>query len=476
MARQTSQRDISPILNAASVWIHTCLIEDRSLFSPDSRWTASLADEVYRAFVENPDEGPEDFITKLKGQMTRSSTAAIQLMAEMLWALLLFPSNMKPYTKRPQIEEVWALSGQLLPNNHPLLVDNVLMGIGPGGMGFAAYRFYELEYCIALVRDLKRRDPSERRSILTDYDAFFEWIESVPRSGNRQFRHMLRYFAFPDLVERISSNGDRIAILEKFGAAPARAISGWTDRQLDERLLRLRREIEGGQPGAILDFYEPPLRDRWIPERKIRTAGGEISIAIPVKEEEPEEGDAPQAADESTEARQSIRIQAKLARIGVLLNFKVWLPAADRGRVRELLTDQERAAILDELNLIYERNALDTVKQIDVLWIKRNSIAHAFEVEHTTAVYSGLLRMADLLSLQPNLDISLHIVAPEERREKVFRELMRPVFAFLERGPLSNTCDFISYESIEYINRLEHLAYMNDSILDEYEERAPEAE
>jgi hypothetical protein len=53
---------------------------------------------------------------------------------------------------------------------------------------------------------------------------------------------------------------------------------------------------------------------------------------------------------------------------------------------------------------------------------------------------------------------------------------MRPVFAFLERGPLSNTCDFISYESIEYINRLEHLAYMNDSILDEYEERAPEAE
>ena len=47
----------------------------------------------------------------------------------------------------------------------------------------------------------------------------------------------------------------------------------------------------------------------------------------------------------------------------------------------------------------------------------RRSIVRAFEVEHTTAVYSGLLRMADLLALQPNMDIRLHIVAPDERRD-----------------------------------------------------------
>ena len=40
----------------------------------------------------------------------------------------------------------------------------------------------------------------------------------------------------------------------------------------------------------------------------------------------------------------------------------------------------------------------------------------AFEVEHTTAIYSGLLRMADLLALQLNMQIRLHLVAPEERR------------------------------------------------------------
>jgi hypothetical protein len=96
----------------------------------------------------------------------------------------------------------------------------------------------------------------------------------------------------------------------------------------------------------------------------------------------------------------------------------------------------------------------------------------AFEVEHTTAVYSGLLRMAASLALQPNMDIRPHIVAPDERREKVFREMTRPVFALLDRGPLSDSCTYISYESVDTINDIEHLAHTNDGIIAEYEEPA----
>jgi hypothetical protein len=43
------------------------------------------------------------------------------------------------------------------------------------------------------------------------------------------------------------------------------------------------------------------------------------------------------------------------------------------------------------------------------------SIVRAFEVEHTTSVYSGILRMADLLALQPNMDIKLQFVALEDK-------------------------------------------------------------
>jgi hypothetical protein len=154
------------------------------------------------------------------------------------------------------------------------------------------------------------------------------------------------------------------------------------------------------------------------------------------------------------------------------LNTSIWIPNADRARVLELVPPSERGAFLDTLPLNSNEATLDTIKQIDVLWLRRGSIVRAFEVEHTTAVYSGLLRMADLLALQPNIAIRLHIVASEERRDKVFREMARPVFMLLERGPLSGTCSFISYESVDAIRSLKHLESMNDSIIAAYEERA----
>ena len=99
-------------------------------------------------------------------------------------------------------------------------------------------------------------------------------------------------------------------------------------------------------------------------------------------------------------------------------------------------------------------------------------MARAFEIEHTTAIYSGLLRMADLLALQPNMDIRLHIVAPLDKREKVLREIRRPVFSLLDRGPLYDQCSFLSYESIDLLSETQYLAHMSDTIIGEYEESA----
>lgn len=467
MPRQIHNRDISSTLAAAEQWIRTCMIEDGSLFSSNSLWMAPLVDEVHRAFVEHPDFGADDFITKLKGQMRPAAAPAQQLLAEMLWALLLFPSNMKSRTKRRQVREMWALSGQQVPEDHALLREDVLAGIGSGGPGFNNYRPSEMTFLIELVRDLKRRDASERARILTSYDDFMEWIEAVPQEGSRQFRHMLRFFAFPDRVERISSNNDRRAILEAFGVASSREMKRWTDRQLDDALMALRKTA-----GVTLDFYAPGIRERWSRDRTVKTPAGEVTVVVP-KDQDDEADDQNAMPDTKLpEARQSLQIQAKLAEIGTVMGFGVWLPRGDRGRVRDLMTKKDDRALLDELPLNYDTATLDTIEQIDVLWLKGRSIARAFEVEHSTAVYSGLLRMADLLALQPNMDIRLHIVAPDERRDKVFREMQRPVFSLLDRGPLSRSCTFISYESVESIRELEHLAYTTDKIIGEYEERA----
>ncbi len=55
--------------------------------------------------------------------------------------------------------------------------------------------------------------------------------------------------------------------------------------------------------------------------------------------------------------------------------------------------------------------------------------------------------MSDLLALQPNLDIRLYVVAPDDRRSKVEQEIRRPTFVYREK-PLPDICGFVSFERL----------------------------
>jgi hypothetical protein len=172
---------------------------------------------------------------------------------------------------------------------------------------------------------------------------------------------------------------------------------------------------------------------------------------------------------EAAETRESIRIQSLIAQIGSRMGMAIWIPRVDRaGVLREWKKDPQN--ILERLPLNYDDTTLRTIEQIDVLWLRGRSIVRAFEVEHTTSVYSGILRMADLLALQPNMDIKLHIVAPAAKRDKVFQEIRRPVFSLLEKGPLAESCTYLSYDSLRELAEQKHLSHLSDTVLDEYAE------
>ena len=55
--------------------------------------------------------------------------------------------------------------------------------------------------------------------------------------------------------------------------------------------------------------------------------------------------------------------------------------------------------MLDELPTQFNDATNRTIELIDVLWLKGNTILAAFEIEATTSIYSGLLRISDLLAL-----------------------------------------------------------------------------
>lgn len=192
-----------------------------------------------------------------------------------------------------------------------------------------------------------------------------------------------------------------------------------------------------------------------------------VSVSVPDDLIEREE--VPAAPE--GELRESLKMQALIAKIGATMGMSIWIPRSDRGGVlREW--KNENGLLIERLPLNYDDTTLRTIEQIDVLWLKGRSIVRAFEVEHTTSVYSGILRMADLLALQPNMDIKLHIVAPGAKREKVFQELRRPVFSLLEKGPLAESCTYLSYDSLLELVSQKHLAHLSDTVLDEYAEEA----
>jgi hypothetical protein len=234
------------------------------------------------------------------------------------------------------------------------------------------------------------------------------------------------------------------------------------DGQFLESLL-LKQEREGKTYPVDPDDYKKLLT------HKVRRTDKDVSVTVP----EDRNDDVSLEKVTHTEVRESIQVQALLAEIGSRMGMQVWIPRADRVAVlNEWKGDHPTP--LERLPLNYDETTLKTIEQIDILWLKGRSIRRAFEVEHTTSVYSGILRMADLLALQPNMEIKLHIVAPVARREKVMQELRRPVFSLLERGPLSETCTYLSYDSVRELAEQPNLPHMKETVLDDYEEEAEE--
>ena len=55
--------------------------------------------------------------------------------------------------------------------------------------------------------------------------------------------------------------------------------------------------------------------------------------------------------------------------------------------------------------------------------------------------------MSDLVSMQPNINLKIYLVAPDEKRSKIFDEISRPTFARL-KPPLPKICKFIPYSKL----------------------------
>lgn len=205
-------------------------------------------------------------------------------------------------------------------------------------------------------------------------------------------------------------------------------------------------------------------------ERKVGKKTMEVQVSVPEKEDIPSTpAVATSIPDEAASTTRHLEIQHHLLTLGAEMRLDVWVARNDRSRAWNGQVLGQVPRMVQELPTQFNEATQRTIELIDVLWLKGNSIVAAFEVECTTSIYSGLLRMSDLLALQPNLDIKLYLVAPDERRDKVEQEIRRPTFQ-LRPKPLQKVCGFLPFsrltEKVEGIHRLGIAASLSPQFLE----------
>jgi hypothetical protein len=230
----------------------------------------------------------------------------------------------------------------------------------------------------------------------------------------------------------------------KFKGFVRSSLRKFDDPKDGELILAMLREAERNPVSRPVDPKKLARKPLYKVEPKKGKGKQPTLVSVPEPEETPASAvSEPQDSTESATTRHS-EIQYQLLTLGAELGLDVWVARNDRGRKWNSTALGSLPKMLDQMPTQFNEATTRTIELIDVLWLTGNSIVAAFEVECTTSVYSGLLRMSDLLALQPNLDISLYLVAPDDRRDKVEQELLRPTFSLREK-PLARICGFLPF-------------------------------
>ena len=120
-------------------------------------------------------------------------------------------------------------------------------------------------------------------------------------------------------------------------------------------------------------------------------------------------------------------MQYHLLKIGHALGYDVIAASNDRSRAFDGKSFSFMC-LAEFPEFILDKETLNTVKLIDVLWFEKgtNNVIGAFEVEKSTSIYSGILRLTDLSYTIADGDEVFYLIVPDKREKDVVLQLSRP--------------------------------------------------
>jgi hypothetical protein len=138
------------------------------------------------------------------------------------------------------------------------------------------------------------------------------------------------------------------------------------------------------------------------------------------------------------------QIQTLLASIGIKKNYDIYIPIKDRAKLDWNLSPTFDCRDCDFSGF---EKIISVIQEVDVIWIKKgsNDLQALFEVEHSTPIYSGLLRLNDIHLTSPKQNVRYNIVANSIRNSLFTKQINRPTF---KCSGLNELCAFLDYTNV----------------------------
>jgi len=167
-----------------------------------------------------------------------------------------------------------------------------------------------------------------------------------------------------------------------------------------------------------------------------------------------------QVQQDLAEERLHTKVQHQLCELGRALGYDTLVARNDRSAVYQGSPLGYRC--LEKLpNFGLPADVHSTAELIDVLWLHKGEakIACAFEVEKSTSIYSGILRLTDMALSLPGREDHLYLVAPSKREKEIIDQLKRPMF----QRPDEFSIGYILFEELD--KHFESLCKLGDDHL-----------
>ncbi|ABW68518.1 hypothetical protein [Desulfosudis oleivorans] len=461
------------LYNTIKLFFEKCLLEDKSLLWPDQNyWTLDNVKSLKRRLIDSPLLGKTlAFEEKLEKQMDGASPSEWAIICDIYFVYFLPSINITLDKIRKDIS--WAASHARVT---PPVESDPIWQVQRHGFSRTAFKYHTKysQFWFIVLFTLHIKEQESAQSIISDHTAMKNAmdmvLENIELCNDRGYdmRHAILYMAFPDYYERIISTRDKKWIVDAYRKKVALPVPA----DLDDAILLIRNALkkEYDKSDRQFDFYTD-LKDGWRPN----TSASKVDITVDTDKGPvtvpPPEPESDTATDTKKEHTEHTEIQWMLLNLGNDMGLDLWVANNDRNKEinNQRLGDLPR--VKKSLPLTFDEATNKTIQLIDVLWLKQNTILAAFEIESTTSIYSGILRMADLIAMQPHINIPLYIVAPDERREKVYAEVNRPVFSSLST-PMNQICKYIPFSGLRSTikNTASMTKYLKPEFLDEIAE------